>query len=149
TREEAARRLGWTPGSVKGRLERGRARLHARLVRRGLTLSAALGAVEVSRGSLAAGLPAGLASEAGGAAPAPGGLKGLSAATVGFGALLAASVLAAGVWRVLAAPGPEQPEPPGAASSDRSESRRAARTDRYGDPLPPGAIARLGTLRFR
>src|SRR5581483_3470274 len=32
TQEEAARQLGWTAGSVKGRLERGRARLHARLV---------------------------------------------------------------------------------------------------------------------
>jgi RNA polymerase sigma factor (sigma-70 family) len=47
--EEAARQLGWTAGSVKGRLERGRARLHGRLVRRGLTLSAALAAAEVSR----------------------------------------------------------------------------------------------------
>ncbi|HKB38286.1 MAG TPA: sigma-70 family RNA polymerase sigma factor [Gemmataceae bacterium] len=50
SQEEAARRLGWTPGSVKGRLERGRKRLHARLARRGLTLTAALSAVEVARG---------------------------------------------------------------------------------------------------
>jgi RNA polymerase sigma factor (sigma-70 family) len=47
--EEAARQLGWTQGSVKGRLERGRARLHQRLVRRGLTFAAALAAAEVSR----------------------------------------------------------------------------------------------------
>jgi RNA polymerase sigma factor (sigma-70 family) len=47
--EEAARQLGWTPGSVKGRLERGRARLHGRFIRRGLTLSAALAGVEVAR----------------------------------------------------------------------------------------------------
>src|SRR5262245_43794279 len=40
--EETARQLGWTTGSVKGRLERGRQRLHERLLRRGLTLSAAL-----------------------------------------------------------------------------------------------------------
>src|SRR5262245_46927680 len=50
TQEEAARQLGWTPASVRGRLERGRARLHTRMVRRGLTLSAALAAVELSRG---------------------------------------------------------------------------------------------------
>src|SRR5207248_11258907 len=49
SQEEAARRLGWTPGSVKGRLERGRARLHARLVGRGLNLSAALAAAEAVR----------------------------------------------------------------------------------------------------
>jgi RNA polymerase sigma factor (sigma-70 family) len=56
--EEAARYLGWTRGSVKGRLERGRARLHTRLVRRGLTLSAALAAAEVSRGVASAALAA-------------------------------------------------------------------------------------------
>src|SRR5919204_2562195 len=39
TVEEAASQLGWTPGSVKGRLERGRKRLHARLVRRGVGTS--------------------------------------------------------------------------------------------------------------
>jgi RNA polymerase sigma factor (sigma-70 family) len=58
--EEAARQLGWTFGSVKGRLERGRARLHDRLVRRGLTLSAALTAVEISRATTSASLLAGL-----------------------------------------------------------------------------------------
>ncbi len=49
SQEEAARRLGWSPGSVKGRLERGRARLHARLARRGLVPSAVLAAAEVAR----------------------------------------------------------------------------------------------------
>jgi RNA polymerase sigma factor (sigma-70 family) len=49
--EEAAQRLGWSQGSVKGRLERGRWRLHARLTRRGITLPLALAALEVSRGA--------------------------------------------------------------------------------------------------
>src|SRR5262249_537720 len=49
SQEEAARQLGWTPGSVKGRLERGRKRLHQRLAGRGLALPAALALVEVSR----------------------------------------------------------------------------------------------------
>ncbi len=61
SQEEAAVRLGWTPGSVKGRLERARARLHAQLKRRGLTLSAALGAVEMARAVAAAALPTALA----------------------------------------------------------------------------------------
>jgi RNA polymerase sigma factor (sigma-70 family) len=52
--EEAARQLGWKLGSVKGRLQRGRARLQARLQRRGLTLSAGLAAAEVSRGAVSA-----------------------------------------------------------------------------------------------
>jgi RNA polymerase sigma factor (sigma-70 family) len=56
SQEEAARRLGWTAGAVKGRLERGRKRLHERLVRRGLSLGAALGVVEAARG--AGGAPA-------------------------------------------------------------------------------------------
>jgi RNA polymerase sigma factor (sigma-70 family) len=41
--DEAARSLGWSPGSVKGRLERGRLRLQSRLARRGLTLAIAAG----------------------------------------------------------------------------------------------------------
>src|SRR5206468_9870457 len=53
TQEEVAARLAWTPGSVRGRLERGRRRLHDRLTRRGLTLAAALTEVEVSRGKAA------------------------------------------------------------------------------------------------
>jgi len=60
TQEEAARQLGWTPGAVKGRLERGRAQLQRRLVRRGLTLSAVLAALQMSQGMApATGMPAG------------------------------------------------------------------------------------------
>jgi hypothetical protein len=44
SRDEAAQELGWTPGAVKGRLERGRELLQRRLVRRGIELSMALGA---------------------------------------------------------------------------------------------------------
>jgi RNA polymerase sigma factor (sigma-70 family) len=42
TQNEAAQRLGWRPGVLRGRLDRGRQRLRSRLIRRGLTLSAAL-----------------------------------------------------------------------------------------------------------
>jgi RNA polymerase sigma factor (sigma-70 family) len=62
SQEETAGLLGWTPGSVKGRLERGRARLHARLARRGLALTAALAAAEVARGAAGAAVSPALAA---------------------------------------------------------------------------------------
>src|SRR5262245_49347228 len=60
--EEAARRLGWTAGSVKGRLERGRRRLQERLAARGLPLGAALAVAGVSRGAAAVRVAIGEAS---------------------------------------------------------------------------------------
>jgi RNA polymerase sigma factor (sigma-70 family) len=58
TLEEAAWLLGWTRGMVKGRLERARARMQARLTRRGLALSAVLAVLELTQGPAAAGVPA-------------------------------------------------------------------------------------------
>jgi cyanophycinase len=57
SRQDAARELGWTEQAVKGRLERGRKRLHAQLARRGLTLPAALVAMELTRSVVPACVP--------------------------------------------------------------------------------------------
>jgi RNA polymerase sigma factor (sigma-70 family) len=57
TREEAAARLGWSAGAVKGMLERGRERLRSRLVRRGVTLSAGALAPMLSENALPAAVP--------------------------------------------------------------------------------------------
>src|SRR5262249_27375580 len=45
TREEAARHLDWTTGTLIGRLERGRKMLRGRLLKRGVALSAGLLAI--------------------------------------------------------------------------------------------------------
>jgi RNA polymerase sigma factor (sigma-70 family) len=69
TRDEAAQRLGCPLSTLKKRLERGRARLHDALARRGLSLSAALlGTVLV--GQSAAAVPDALAQKTAGAAQA-------------------------------------------------------------------------------
>jgi RNA polymerase sigma factor (sigma-70 family) len=55
TRDEAAARLGVSPGALHGRLERGRKLLGDRLIRRGLTLSAVLAASGIGEGVAQAG----------------------------------------------------------------------------------------------
>ncbi len=97
--EEAARQLGWTLGSVKGRLERGRARLHRRLVRRGLTLSSALAAVEASRATASAAVIARLAAATAQGALAFGAYQTVAAPAVSA----AAATLAGNVIRGMAA----------------------------------------------
>ncbi len=60
TREEAAEQLGWTLGMVRGRLERGRHALRARLARRSLPLSAVVLAAALTGNAARAAVPAGL-----------------------------------------------------------------------------------------
>jgi RNA polymerase sigma factor (sigma-70 family) len=56
TRDEAARQLRWTPGTLRGRLQRGRELLRARLTRRGLAFSAALAACHLGKGAASAAM---------------------------------------------------------------------------------------------
>jgi RNA polymerase sigma factor (sigma-70 family) len=117
TRDEAAKELGLSVDTLKGRLERGRLKLRARLAKRGLTLSA--------------GLLAAVAAPADGAVPS----RLIRSATAGAASVAGATVsrlaykgigllgLAAGLLIAVTA---GRPTPPAAA----------------GQPTPPAAEAR-------
>jgi RNA polymerase sigma factor (sigma-70 family) len=170
-RDEAAQRLGWSPGALKGRLERGREALRARLTRRGVALSGALGAALLPEGATRAAVPVALteatvrsagALAAGGQAagvipPRAGDLaRGVARAMtlarlkVVAALLLVTVPLAAAARGILTGDEPQAQRAQEARPADAGPARPAlGRVDRYGDPLPTDAVARLGTNRFR
>jgi RNA polymerase sigma factor (sigma-70 family) len=152
TQDEAAAALGCLTSTVKGRVTQGRERLRRLLARRGLSLSVALAGPLVAESSVAAGVAAATARAAaafrasGVAAPSVLALlRGAPAAWKPTAALVGlALVCAAGA---VGLPGPEPaaapPPPPAAARADVREP-----ADAFGDPLPPGGVARIGTRRL-
>jgi RNA polymerase sigma factor (sigma-70 family) len=148
--EEAARALGWSVGSVRGRLARGRERLRQRLSRRGLALS--IGAVALLAPAV---LPQPLRAAAlrNLVAPTPSAVNALMASGVPKlkAVCLGLLVLAAGLGASL--PFLHAPEPEAIAAAappaPPAQAKGQPRRDLHGDPLPPGAVLRLGTLRFR
>lgn len=172
TRDDAARHLNCSLGTLKYRLERGRALLRTRLTRRGVVLPAALLAAGLAN---AAGAPAALIRSAAGAAAfsfassqkihtsstviqlADITIKGFRAAKVKLmGAALIPICLLATVGitvRSLGDGGKTSPSAPRHVTGDQERGPAVEpgrdRVDRYGDPLPPDAIARLGTVRLR
>jgi RNA polymerase sigma factor (sigma-70 family) len=157
TRDEAAAALGCSPATVKGRVTRGRQRLRRLLAHRGLSLSAALAGSLVAESAVAADVATATARAAaafratGAASPAarvllrgtPAGGK-LAAGLVGLVLACAAGALG------LARPGPDADPRRPPPASPRAEARTPAEpaTDLLGDPLPAGAVARLGSVRL-
>src|SRR5262245_10485970 len=139
TIDEAARRLGVTPSAFKGRLERGRSRLHSRLTKRGFTLPAALAAtLAVSRTTVATPLVDSTVRLAMGT-DVPTGVAALVVTTGGRWKLAGAGALLAVVTGVGVAVMPQK-KVPADAPKEPAKTQPA---------LPDGAIARLGTLQMR
>jgi RNA polymerase sigma factor (sigma-70 family) len=151
--EAAARQLGTTVGAVRGWLQRGRERLRIRLTRRGLAPAAAFATLlALPRLSPAQSLLE-AACRVAFAAPSPAVaalVSGVSAAKLTCLVLLAASV--AGIGLALLPAAASQPETPKEAHEPNPamiERAAAPRRDQFGDPLPDGVVARLGSMRLR
>ena len=176
SRAEAASVLGWKEGTLASRLAKAREILQKRLVARGVTLSATLGAIGLTQSAQSATVPAALArgtvdaaiafaaDHVAGTVSAPvvalaeSVLRGMLVTNLKLGALLLA-VAAIGMFSLgalIAQPGNDNvpakqnpaPKPPLAVAEDRPKPDQP-RTDASGDPLPKGAAARLGTTRLR
>jgi RNA polymerase sigma factor (sigma-70 family) len=175
THEEAARRLSWPCGTVKTRLAAARRLLHKRLVHRGVTLPAGVVALLLAPDAANTAVPASLLHAAkmlAAIGPGCGGVSTNAAALAEEGikrmamvkgkvglALILATCMAGAAALAHQIRSPRQPakEPPsssasllqGAEPKPSDTERPRARTDLYGDPLPPGAVARLGTIHLR
>jgi RNA polymerase sigma factor (sigma-70 family) len=171
TRAEAAEELGWSEGTVKGKLERGRELLQQRLERRGLTLSvgsfAALladqAAAQVPEAWVEATVHAALPLATGQVLPASaaaglarGMLQDMSLNRLKLLALvlLMIGAVGAGAWTLL--PGQHIAQvAKQEAKADPAEAPDQAdvagievwNIDLERDALPPGALARLGMAR--
>jgi RNA polymerase sigma factor (sigma-70 family) len=161
TRDEAAAALGCSVAAVKSRLERSRDVLRRRLERRGFGLPAAFLVLGLTGTQVRASLLAkALQSVLGTASPAVAALlpaagvspmSKLALATISF---VMVGALGFGAFHAMQA-GPPQENPRSAKdTSPRSPQPPVAeksqpQLDRFGDPLPSGAVRRFGTLRFR
>jgi RNA polymerase sigma factor (sigma-70 family) len=177
TQDEAAKHLGCSLSTLRRDLDRGRELLRARMTRRGATLGAGLFAgflaPSVARATLTADLQRavltaalaganGAAVAASVAALAKGGMRMASFAKIALWAVVAATLggmLAGIAWHreaLLKATEPSQEthaipsaHPAADARPDWPAKEPAQRRDRFNDPLPAGAVARIGTVAFR
>jgi RNA polymerase sigma factor (sigma-70 family) len=160
SREEAADEIGCALGTVSSRIARARRLLQGRLAQRGMTLSAALCASELWGETIAAALPDGLMRSAVQAGATTANSIPASATALAEGVLRtmrwmkwkvgSVLMLSVGVLAAAAAVGGDPPATPsdvpkGKAAVDAAPTKK----DLYGDPLPDGAVMRLGTVGFR
>src|SRR5262245_16525593 len=151
SKQEAADRLGLPAGVFRGRLDRGRERLRSALARRGFAPAAALGLLVPLTASASAELVRRTVGVCARGEPAPAAIALLAAGRVGVwtkAGLVAGLLLAVGLG-VLAAAGPAGPPAPQAKRDPSQPAAPPPRQDLHGDPLPPDALARMGSVRWR
>jgi RNA polymerase sigma factor (sigma-70 family) len=173
SRAEAARQLCCNMGTLSSRLARARLVLQRRLAARGVSLSAVLAAAAVLPESAGAAMGAALVKSTISLAVAYAGTHVPCGPVAGRASLLAdgicrilfltkvkivAALLGLGLLAALGAwaslPNDSLPEKNPAEIQGRQQSRSADEEklpyiDLQGDPLPAGALARMGTIRFR
>jgi RNA polymerase sigma factor (sigma-70 family) len=158
TRDQAAHQLGLSLRTLDRRLHRGREALRARLARVGVTFSAALLAATLAERATASVEPALTAATVRAAvqfsagepttvtatarALADGLLRNPLRSKLIVAGLVLLTITAAGIGLVFPA---QSPAPP--PEVNRASEKEPA-VDAQGDPLPPGALARLGTVRW-
>lgn len=149
TYSAAAARIGCSLGALRGRLERGRQLLRSRLERRGLpavALALGVGACPVVAADLRERILAAVrTSLAQPNVPVSWiALRPRQTLLVGCAVVLVAVGVGFGAFHESTdTPKCTPPAPPAVAAAGT-----AVPLDAFGDPLPPGAIARLGTRRF-
>lgn len=172
TQQQAARELGWPTTSLAARLQRAKELLGDRLRGRGVVLSTgtlvaalaetapaappaalALATVKVAL-AFAAHLPAAGAGTAKAAVLAEGMLKAMVITRLKSAALVLVFALglfgAGGIVLAYRAGLVEESAPPAAVPAPHAAgSERPMRTDFFGDPLPDGALFRVGTVRLK
>jgi RNA polymerase sigma factor (sigma-70 family) len=157
TRDEAAKQLGWSLGTLKRRLEEGRTALRKRLERRGISdagLVLAMLSPSLLNATVRPALAKACRDAAFGSHVAAGASALLVTTTTTFKGIAMKAVLVSlalvglgvGIYASFGRSGP--PRPVEAKKSEQPKAT-AKRVDSLGDPLPDGAIMRLGTRRFR
>jgi RNA polymerase sigma factor (sigma-70 family) len=163
THEETARRLSLRPRTLKARLERGRALLRKALERRGMAGSTIAGLFASPAGTTLPAVLAGsavrhaalFATRSAAAEEIPASVLALAHNALSTVLLPRVSVallvllVLAGLVLGMGLASPPRVEVHKAAPPIRPAEEVRPMVDRHGDPLPEGALARLGTVRLR